>query len=523
MFAAGTALLAGSPQRALHFYPDDPLWKMPKPLAVDHPKHRAIDQLYDFVINSVATPGEKQLPAALIPAQDVNTLGEVPDGLWYTNRHYWHPMSIADLRRGPDKGNEPVGPFRVVGAKSEGITPGFQLMDARGRRYLCKPDPISNPEMATAADVVSSKFLYALGYNVPENYIVYFRPAELTIDPKAKIRPTGGRERRLVRADLDRILAIMPRDKEGRYRVMASKFIEGTGVGPFEWIGTRADDPNDLYKHENRRALRGLYVFCSWVNHTDVKANNTYDTVTEFEGVRAIRHFLIDFGASLGSDSDEPKNARFGHAYMIEKNKGVLGKMFGLGLISPDWERADFPHLKAVGHFESKTFHPDTWTSNYPNPAFLNRLPDDTFWAAKQVMAFTEPEVRAMVETGQYSNPEVVNYITRTLMERRMKIGQTFFATVLPLDRFEVRNGELVFDDLGAKYGITPARRYRIVWSKFDNATGAPSGSAGAESPRVPLGSDIVVAEIRTAGEVGKTVSVFVRGGREVVGIERSW
>ena len=29
--------------------------------------------------------------------------------------------------------------------------------------------------MASAADVISSKFLYALGYNVPENYIVRFR------------------------------------------------------------------------------------------------------------------------------------------------------------------------------------------------------------------------------------------------------------------------------------------------------------------------------------------------------------
>ena len=29
------------------------------------------------------------------------------------------------------------------------------------------PDPIENPEMSTAAEVISTKFFYAVGYNVP--------------------------------------------------------------------------------------------------------------------------------------------------------------------------------------------------------------------------------------------------------------------------------------------------------------------------------------------------------------------
>ena len=259
----------------------------------------------------------------------------------------------------------------------------------------------------------------ALGYNVPENYILYFTPNELSIDPKAKVTPAGGREREMNRDDLNRVLSVMPRDREGRYRVMASLFIEGKGIGPFRWFGVRADDPNDIWAHEHRRSLRGLYVFASWVNHTDIKAGNTYDTVQQVNGVPVIRHYLIDFGASLGSDSDEPKNARLGHEYMIDKRASrLLPRMFDLGLYSPDWERADYPNIKSVGRFEAETFDADTWTSNYPNPAFLNRLPDDTFWAAKQVVAFTEPEVRAMVETGEYSDRAAVDYMVKTLIER---------------------------------------------------------------------------------------------------------
>ena len=419
IIGAGLSLAGAREGGALaqKFYPDDPIWKSPAPLPVKDPAKRKINQLYDFAINTGATPGEKQNPEAPIIAKDINTIGEVPDDLFYTNRHRARRMTIEELKIGAWRNHQPVGPFQVVGSKTEGITPGFQIRDSRGRRYLCKPDPRTNPEMATAADVVTSKFMYALGYNVPENYILRFRGSELSIDPKAKVTPPGGRERAMNEDDLARVLDRMPRDREDGYRVMASFFIEGQGIGPFKWYGRRTDDPNDIWVHEHRRSLRGLHVFAAWLNHTDAKAGNTYDTVQTVDGVPAIRHYLIDFGASLGSDSDEAKNARFGHEYMIEKDKKILLKMFDLGLYSPAWERADYGDIKSVGRFESTAFDPDNWKTNYPNSAFINRLPDDTFWAAKQVMTFTEPEIRAIVETGEYSDRRAVDYISKVLMD----------------------------------------------------------------------------------------------------------
>ena len=235
--AAGAALLGASSPPTLHFYPDDPLWQMPPPLPAQKVERRKVNQLYDFVINSVATPGEhfNQPGQTPIRARNTNTLDEVPDSEWYTNRNYLHPMSIEELRRGPDQGNQPVPPFQVVGAKTEGVTPGFQIVDSKGRRYLCKPDPLTNPEMATAADVIGSKFFYALGYNTPQNYILYFTKRELSISPKARITPTGGRERAMRQGDLDAVLRQVPRDRENRYRMMASLFVRGKGIGPFEW------------------------------------------------------------------------------------------------------------------------------------------------------------------------------------------------------------------------------------------------------------------------------------------------
>lgn len=507
------------------FYPDDPIWTLPAPLPVDRDKVniRKIDQLYDFATNSIAPPGEKQLPGKPIPAKDVNTVDELPDSMWYTNRHRTRRMTVEEMKRGSERGNAPAPPFMVVGAKTDGISPGFQMMDANGRRYLCKPDPRSNPELSTAADVIGSKFFYAFGYNTPENYIVYFKPGELKLDPKATTKGLSGKERRLNHEDIERVLREVPRDKQGRLRVSASLFIPGKGVGPFRWYGVRTDDPDDIILHEHRRSLRGLHVLSAWVNHTDVKANNTYDSILPMNGVPVVVHFLIDFSAMLGSDSDEPKDARFGHDYMIEKDKKVLLKMATLGLYSPDWERASYPGIRSVGRFEAETFDPEKWLSNYPNSAYINRLPDDNFWAAKQVMAFTREEIRAMVESGQYTDERAVGYLVSTLEKRQRKIGEKYFAQVLPLDGFTVEGGTLRFEDLGIKYKFVPSRDYKVQWSTFDNSTGARAPIAGASGFGVPSEASrgYVVAEIQGA-EPSKMARVYLNGAK-VVGIDRTW
>ena len=90
-------------------------------------------------------------------------------------------MSTADLRRGPGNTTPPNAnaTWRITAAKSNGITPGFVIEDGQRNRYLLKFDPPLYPEMCSAADVIGSKLFYALGYNTPENYIVYFRREQL--------------------------------------------------------------------------------------------------------------------------------------------------------------------------------------------------------------------------------------------------------------------------------------------------------------------------------------------------------
>lgn len=518
---------------AQKFYPDDPIWTVPRPLPVSSIHGRSLSDYYDFFWHTFATPGEKQPKQGKpIPAQGVNTLGEVPDGTWYTNRHGRNRMSLDALRRGPDSDSGPSkdGPWKVVSAKTEGVTPGFTMVDSRGQKYMVKVDPIDNPEMATGADVIGAKFFYSLGYYVPENYLVKFGRGQLIIDPRAQLIDAQGKRRHMNERDIDEILFNVPRDSDRQYRAVASRYLKGKWLGPFRFHGLRTDDPNDIVPHEHRRDLRGLFVFAAWFGHNDVKSLNNLDFLVEEDGVWFVKHHLIDFGAAFGSDSFTAKSPRAGNQYLFEFRPSIL-QIATLGLYVPRWAKARYPNLPEVGRFESDIFEPERWKPNYPNPAFDNRLPDDSFWAARQVMAFRDDEIRAIVETGRYSDPKSVDWITKCLIARRDKIGRTYFAWVLPLDRFLVEDGRLAFEDLAVKYKLTAPRQYQVQWSRFDNNTRRKDPLPGGTTFAVPMElrdarpGEYFAADIR-ADDPKKTVTAYLRrrnGEVEVVGIDRTW
>ena len=219
-----TILFATASLHAQKFYADDPVQAYPSPQNVETMRPRRINEYYDFFQNLLAKPGE--IPAktgVASPARGVNTLGEVPDSEWYTNRHGRGRMTTEELHRGPGNTAPPsmAKPWRVTSAKAEGITPGFTIVDGEGRKYLLKFDPPSNPELASAADVISSKFLYALGYNVPENYIVRFKAEQLSIDPKTTFVDHYGKKRPMTERDLAVIVTKVKPDQHGVIRALA--------------------------------------------------------------------------------------------------------------------------------------------------------------------------------------------------------------------------------------------------------------------------------------------------------------
>jgi hypothetical protein len=535
--AALGAVLAASPARK--FCDDDPLWHEPKPMPVAKANKRDIVEQYEFFVNTFREPYKEQRKEDTAPrAQNTNTMDEVPDSNWYTNRFgspdsipHQH-MSQAELVLGPGNANQPSmdGPWTILSNKNTGVTPGFNIVDSKGKKFILKFDPPSNPDLTTAVDVIGCKFFYDVGYNVPENHIVYFTRTQLQLTEKSRHKEPNGRQRPMNQRDVDDILSRTSRDREGRYRAMASFFIPGDIIGPFRFTGMRTDDPNDIVPHEDRRELRGLYVFAAWLNHGDAKSGNTLDSLVDENGLRYIKHYLVDFGAILGSASLRAKNPADGHENMF--NIKPAGVQFAtLGLDVPRWDRATYREVREAGRFEATAFDADDWKPDYPNVAFDLRRPDDDFWGAKRVMAFTDGDIRAIVSTGDYSDPKAGEWIASALIARRDKIGRAFFSQLLPLDNFRVSAGKLEFDDLAVKYGFSPARSYQIQWSRFDNNTDRKEPLTGATGPGIPANFQNAAAGAYIAAYIVSdnpqyTVTAYLRKtnhGFDVVGIDRKW
>jgi len=505
------------------FYLDDPIWSTPRPVPVNNAAARKLSDYYDFFNNTFFPSGERAPhKGEYLPSEAINTVDEVPDSAWYTNRHASRTMSLSELKAGPGDTHPPApGRWTIVAAKNEGITPGFRIRDAAGRQYLLKFDPLSNPELASAADVITSRFFYALGYNVPENYAVYFDRDQISIGKDALMKDPAGHKRAIREGDIDEMLAKTPRAPNGKYRGMASLLINGKPLGPFKYDGTRGDDPNDLAPHENRRDLRALRTFCAWLGHDDSKALNTLDVLADDHGTPFIKHYLIDFGASLGSASFMANSPRDGNVYLFDW-KSSASQFFTLGLYSPKWQHAKYPKLPAAGRFEYEIFDPARWVGDYPNAAFRNENPADRLWAARKISAFTDDQIRAIVSTGGYSDPAAEEWIARCLIERRKKIINAFLTGTAALDRFEVRGNKLEMTYAGT--GKAPAP-LKVQWSVFDNQTGEHRFIPEATSLELPAAAemaDYLMAEISAAQ--GPAVWVYVRAANDrasVVGVER--
>jgi hypothetical protein len=511
---------------AQQFLPDDPLTRTPEVAPVGKTNAQDINALYDFAHNSFRYKNRNETESL-----GINTLGEVPDSSWFTNRDIGS-LSVEAVKRGARVHGGPEPPYTVVAAKTEGVSTGFRIRDGRGLLYFVKADPPSNPEMATAADVLGALFLYAAGYNVPENYILLARPEELRLSEKATFKSTYGKDRPLTAVGLRKIFDRIPREQDGRIRLMASLSLPRKIVGPFRYAGVRSDDPNDLIPHERRRDLRGLAVLLAWLNHTDAKGDNTMDTVEgDGENARFVHH-LLDFGDSFGSDSDIAKDPRHGQEYIVLPV--TWSRIYTLGLSAPDWETVRYPHdMKAVGNFTDVGFDPLTWKANYPNPAFVEMTPLDGYWGAKHVMAFRDAQIRAVVEEGQFQDPKVVDYITQVLESRRNAIGRAWFSQVLPLEGFRMVDDQLAFDDLGVQYGFAQPNRYQLGWFVWHNEVQKKEDVPGSDSSALPsIFKSVAVGSYvgcriapERAGADKRSVTVYFRreqGNWKLVGIMRS-
>lgn len=168
------------PLCAQKFYPDDPLEKDPTPMHTVDAEQRGFNSVLEYFTATFTTPGERHPEIGVIPAGGINTLGNVPDNPWFTNRHGTKRMSPAELEAGLDRPPPSTDePWEVLTVKPHGERPGMLIRDSKNDYYLLRFDPRKHLELATGAEMVTSKLLHAIGYFVAKNHIVYFERSQL--------------------------------------------------------------------------------------------------------------------------------------------------------------------------------------------------------------------------------------------------------------------------------------------------------------------------------------------------------
>ena len=345
---AGLAASCGSssPVGTIRFHPQKPVRRVDDraPLAAKPKERDSLRYLY-----KVDSTFARRAPRALelhdeVHALDVNSLDEVPDSTWFTNRLGVRDMTIEELKRGPNVDPSPFDykPWTITGAKIGGRSLGFTFEDRLKRKFLLKFDMANLPEAETAAHIIMHRIVWALGYNVPEDFLGFIDRRDIVIGEKA-------RKQGLDEAKLDKALALVYKTSDGHIRAMASMFVKGTPIGPYAREGRRRDDPNDTVAHEKRRTLRGQYPIFAWLDHTDLKEDNTIDSFDD----GYVTHYLIDFGKSLGVMGLSELDEENGYRFQFDIPPAMLD-FVTLGLRDHRWTGLRPTGIRGVGLFDAE-------------------------------------------------------------------------------------------------------------------------------------------------------------------------
>ena len=398
-----------------------------------------------------------------LSSRDVNIFDEVPDSGFFTNRQGREKLSREVLEKGYQEtaGPDRSKPLQVIAAEQRGIYPRFWVRDTHGDEYLLEFDPQGNMELVTGAEVVASRVYYALGYTVPQFTIFSIKSDQFQVAPEATTWEETGFKKALSQKRFEEYLMVLPQDAQGLYRASACKIVKGNYHGIFSFEFRRKEDPTDLVNHRDRREIRALGIFASWLNHYDLRESDTLDVSVGENGRTTLKHYLTDFNGALGATQEGSKKPMLGYEHVIDYGE-TAKSILALGFREKPWQKKwretgeKVQGSPAVGYFTNELFDPARYKTQFPYEAFRLTTRADGFWAAKLLMNFSDEDIRAMVKAGQYSDMKDAETIVKTLIERRDMIVRYWFLRANPLDGFLFSGGKLSFKDLAVEHGFAP-------------------------------------------------------------------
>ncbi len=440
------------------------------------PRVDEITTMWDGADNMVFRPMSEALGVVTSgEAVDVNSLDEVPDSAWFTNRIGMHPMSLAQLELGACRPSELLdgasaadGTWVIDHGKSGGSTDGFRVSVPGKGKFLFKVDDVDTPEHSSAAQAIGGKALHAAGYFTSCEQVVVFRPGALKLMPGLHLKNNFGDEVPFDRKALDTMLAHSPHYGT-LVRMQASRWLPGYNIGGFRFEGVRDDDPNDVIPHQDRRELRGLRLLAAWLERHDERAGNTVDmwmadnpAAPDSSPGRVIHHQL-DTSEILGSTwAWEPISIRLGSSYVLDWGD-LAGDFVTLGARERTWDSLG-PKPGFFAYFDVEHFDPEAWKNEYPVSSFSRMTERDAAWMARILARFTPEMVGALALSGRLTDPRKTVYLQRVLEGRLEKILERYLTRLSPITDVRVEGGSVVCGtDLAEWRGLRDPRAFQYT------------------------------------------------------------
>jgi hypothetical protein len=428
-----------------------PCHEEPTPKEPDHvscsPKVYVSPLAWDGIDNSIFRPFAELF--ALEPereAMNVNSMDEVLDSAWFTNRIGRHPMSLEELALGAckpsqrlDGENAQDGEWLIDAGKPNGSSPGFRIRLKDKGKYMLKSDG-SNPERPTAASSIGAAIYHAVGFYTSCEQVVYVKSSALKLTPGLSVTDNTGVAKPFDQEALENVLkGATPRD--GLSRFQASAWLPGHLIGPFKYEKVREDDPNDIIPHQHRRELRGGRVLAAWLDHFDAREQNSMDSWIADDpkgpgdtSPGYVRHYYLDTSDCFGSEWDwDGISRRLGYSYLLDwVDIGV--DFVTLGLLTRRWDFAKRePGMELFGYYNGKDFVPEQWVNEYPNPSFSRMTERDAAWMTRILARFTPPMIHELVKMGRFTKEEHAIYLEDQLNLRLQRILERYLMRLSPL------------------------------------------------------------------------------------------
>ena len=187
------------------------------------------------------------------------------------------------------------------------------------------------------------------------------------------MKDEDGRRRRFTREDLDAILERAARQPDGTYRVLASRNIARPSARAVPLLRHAAGrSERHLSARRPARAAGPASVRGLAESRRGPQLELARQRGRAGRTRQIVRHHLLDFGSTLGSDSVKAQSRRAGNEFVWE-SRPTLITMLTLGLYVRPWIKVDYPEMPAVGRLRVHVLPRRELEARLPEPGVPER------------------------------------------------------------------------------------------------------------------------------------------------------